>query len=62
MLLHARAMIVNMAVDNGMFVNGPVMTVREDKRMQVGMVFYECVKNDQHRSDGHYDKSKQEHP
>ena len=55
-------MVVRVAVDNGMFVNGPVMTVREDMRMQVGMVFYECVKNDQHRSDGHYGKSKQEHP
>ena len=34
-------MIVSMTVDNDMFVKGPVMTVREDMRMQMRMVFHE---------------------
>ena len=62
MLLHTHAMIVRMAVDNGMFVKDPVMTMRENMRMQMRMVFYECVKNNQHRPCGHYGKSCKKHP
>lgn len=62
MLLHTHAMIVDMAVDNGMFVKGPVMTMRENMRVQMGMMFYESVENNHHRSNGHYGKSDKEHP
>ncbi len=40
MILHTHAMIMNMAVYNGMFVKGTVMIMRENMRMQMGMVFY----------------------
>ena len=41
---------------------GSVMTMRENMRMQMRMVFYECVKNNQHRPCGHYGKSCKKHP